>query len=53
VSGILLLPASLAFGWIWQGFSPFSAFAFGASCAFAAALLLRFWVRAEGIGSAR
>jgi MFS family permease len=44
VSGIFLLPASLLFGWLWQGFSPFAAFAFGAGCAFVAALLLRFWV---------
>lgn len=48
VTGILLLPASLIFGWLWQTFSPFTAFAFGAGCALAAALLLRFWVvRAE------
>ena len=44
VAGIFLLPASLLFGWLWQGFSPFAAFAFGAGCAFIAALLLRFWV---------
>ena len=44
VSGIFLLPASLLFGWLWQGFSPFAAFAFGAGCAFVAASLLRFWV---------
>ncbi|MEO5623205.1 MAG: MFS transporter [Dokdonella sp.] len=43
VSGMLLLPASLIFGWLWQTLSPFAAFAFGASCAMAAALLLRFW----------
>ena len=53
VSGILLLPASLVFGWIWQGVSPFAAFAFGAACALAAALLLRFWVSAEATDSAR
>jgi MFS family permease len=44
VSGILLLPASLIFGWIWSSVSPLAAFAFGAACAFAAALLLRVWV---------
>ncbi|MGH8172476.1 MAG: MFS transporter [Rhodanobacteraceae bacterium] len=44
VSGILLLPASLIFGWIWSTLSPFAAFAFGAVCALIAALLLRFWV---------
>ena len=44
VSGILLLPASALFGWLWGTLSPLTAFAFGASCALAAALLLRFWV---------
>jgi len=42
-----LLPASLIFGWIWSTVSPFAAFAFGAACAFAAALLLRAWVIPE------
>lgn len=53
VAGIFLLPASLLFGWLWAALSPFAAFAFGAGCAFVAALLLRFWVgetRAESIG---
>jgi MFS family permease len=45
VSGLLLLPASLVFGWLWSTFTPFVAFGFGAACAFAAAVLLRFWVR--------
>ena len=44
VSGIFLLPASLLFGWLWQTFSPFTAFASGAGCALAAAVLLRWWV---------
>lgn len=44
VSGIFLLPASLLFGWLWQGLTPFAAFAFGSACALLAALLLRFWV---------
>ena len=38
---------SLIFGWIWSTVSPFAAFAFGAACAFAAALLLRAWVVPE------
>ena len=42
--GIFLLPASLLVGWLWSALSPVAAFAFGAVCAFAAALLLRFWV---------
>ena len=40
VVGLFLLPASLLFGWLWSTFTPFTAFAFGAGCAFAAALLL-------------
>jgi MFS family permease len=44
VSGLLLLPASLIFGWLWSALSPMAAFAFGAGCAFAAAVLLRVWV---------
>lgn len=44
VAGIMLLPASLLFGWLWQTLSPELAFAFSASCAVAAALLLKFWV---------
>ena len=44
VSGILLLPASLIFGWLWSSLSPLVAFAFGSCCALAAALLLRLWV---------
>jgi MFS family permease len=44
VSGLLLLPASLIFGWLWSASSPLAAFAFGAACALAAAVLLRVWV---------
>jgi MFS family permease len=44
IVGILLLPASVIFGWLWATLSPLGAFAFGSSCALAAALLLRFWV---------
>jgi len=43
-AGLLLLPASLLFGWLWQSFSPVLAFTFSASCAALAALLLQFWV---------
>lgn len=45
VSGILLLPASLVFGWLWSDLAPLAAFAFGSICALSAALLLAFWVR--------
>jgi len=44
IVGVLLLPASVIFGWLWATLSPLSAFAFGSACALAAALLLRFWV---------
>jgi MFS family permease len=43
-AGIMLLPASLLFGWLWQTFSPALAFSSSAGCALAAALLLRYWV---------
>ncbi|GAB4179337.1 MAG: MFS transporter [Rhodocyclaceae bacterium] len=47
-AGALLLPASIAFGWLWQAFSSAAAFGFSASCALGAALALRFWVFREG-----
>lgn len=43
-AGLLLLPASFLFGWLWQGISAEAAFGFSASCAVLAALLLKFWV---------
>lgn len=43
-AGAMLLPASLTFGWLWQGIAVEAAFAFSAGCALAAALLLKFWV---------
>ncbi len=44
IAGIMLLPASILFGWLWQEISPLTAFGFSASCALMAALLLKFWV---------
>lgn len=44
IAGILLLPASVVFGWLYQAFGPLSAFGFSAACAFSAALLLWRWV---------
>jgi len=44
VVGLFLLPASVAFGWLWQLETPMVAFGFGAGCALIAALLLKFWV---------
>lgn len=45
VMGAMLLPASLLFGWLWEGMSAAVAFGFSAACALAAAALLTAWVR--------
>lgn len=42
-AGLMLLPASLIFGWLWQGVSVLAAFGFSAGCAVIAAGLLAFW----------
>lgn len=44
VSGLMLLPASLIFGWLYESFNPSYAFLFSGSCAGLAFLLLGFWV---------
>ena len=44
IAGIMLLPASILFGWLWQQAGATVAFGFGAGCALAASLLLRGWV---------
>lgn len=46
-AGVLLLPASVLFGWLYQSASPLTAFAFSAGCALTAALLLWGWVGAN------
>ena len=43
-AGVMLLPASLVFGWLWQGVASWAAFGFSGVCALAAGVLLRFWV---------
>lgn len=43
-TGIMLLPASLVFGGLWQSVGHVAAFGFSAACALGAALLLRFAV---------
>ncbi|GAO36753.1 MFS transporter [Sulfuricella sp. T08] len=43
-AGIMLLPASILFGWLWQSFRPETAFGFSAGCAILAAIMLKFWV---------
>lgn len=50
-AGFMLLPASILFGWLWQGVAVEAAFGFSAACALLAALLLKFWVmRAQPAG---
>jgi MFS family permease len=44
VSGLMLLPASLIFGWLYESFNPSYAFLFSGFCAALAFLLLAFWV---------
>jgi len=44
-AGIMLLPASIIFGWLYQGFSATIAFAFSSACALFATLLLWRWAR--------
>ena len=44
-AGIMLLPASVIFGWLYQRFSPLAAFGFSGGCAVLAAVLLVAWMR--------
>jgi len=44
-SGIMLLPASLIFGWLYESSSPTVAFLFSGLCSGLAVLLLVFWVK--------
>jgi len=50
-AGVMLLPASLLFGWLWQSFNPEAAFGFAAGCAIMAAVLLKWWVIRRPNGS--
>lgn len=47
VSGLMLLPASVAFGALWDAFSPQVAFGFSAACAMLAMVLLHLWVKPQ------
>jgi len=47
VTGAVLLPASVVFGWLYQAASPLVAFSFSSACAGFAAFLLPTWVRAD------
>ncbi len=44
-AGLLLLPASIVFGWLYQAISPLAAFGFSSVCAALAAALMGGWVR--------
>jgi len=43
-AGVMLFPASVIFGWLWQSVSSWAAFGFSAACALAAGVLLKVWV---------
>lgn len=45
VAGIMLLPASVLFGWLYESLSPAVAFGFSGTCVLLAAVLLLAWVR--------
>ncbi len=45
IAGIMLLPASILFGWFYQQISPLFAFSFSGCCAFLAAMLLFIWIK--------
>ena len=45
VAGIMLLPASLIFGWLYEAIGSSYAFMFSGSCATLAFLLMAFWVK--------
>ncbi len=51
-AGLLLLPASLLFGALWQIAGPATAFSVAAGCALLAALLLHYWVMPKQRGFA-
>ena len=44
INGLMLLPASIIFGWIYESVSPMYAFMFSGSCAIMAFFLMAFWV---------
>ena len=47
VTGAMLLPASIVFGWLYQSWQPQVAFLFSGCCALSATILLFTWVRPE------
>ncbi len=48
-AGLLLLPASVLFGGLWQNAGPALAFGVAAGCVMLAAVLLHYWVLRDGI----
>lgn len=42
-TGLFLLPASVVFGWLYQTYTPLTAFSFSAGCSLSAAVLLGTW----------
>ena len=44
INGLMLLPASIIFGWIYESVGPLYAFLFSGTCALIAFLLMVFWV---------
>lgn len=44
INGLMLLPASIIFGWIYESVGPLYAFSFSGTCALIAFLLMVFWV---------
>jgi MFS family permease len=45
VAGVMLLPASLIFGWLYQAVGSGVAFLFSGTCALVAFILMAFWVK--------
>ena len=44
MTGVMLFPASVIFGWLWQSVSSLAAFGFSGLCALLAGILLKAWV---------
>nr|WP_254217251.1 MFS transporter [Synechococcus sp. CCY 9618] len=51
-TALMLLPASLLFGWLYQGAGPATAFALAGGCSLGAAALLALWMGPAGAGPA-
>ncbi len=49
ITGIMLLPASFIFGWIYESIAPLYAFLFSGACAITAFLLMAIWISPAGL----